>query len=97
MPNIKLLINFVIMLNIKMKKEEEVLKKFNLSPNDTVFLDNFRCFSNSAKIPTLGKLYVFNNSVCFSTKLDMNVFLGNSCKLKILMKDVVLVELEQKV
>lgn len=58
-----------------MDKDFEHLKKFNLDSNETVYIEHFRCIFHGGKVPLPGKLFIFNNYVCFSSKLNKDSYL----------------------
>ncbi len=60
------------------KEELKVLKKFNLSPEQSVFLNKFQCFYLGGNVPIPGHLYVFNDRVGFRSKLNSQFFLGKA-------------------
>jgi hypothetical protein len=77
-----------------MEEELKVFKRFRLNPDESVYLNKFKCFYNSGKVSVLGTMYVVSNCVCFSSKLNHNTLFGSRTNIKYDMTDIIMVEID---
>ena len=71
--------------------ETKLLRKFDLSPDQSVYIQKYRCFL-SRGIPLPGNLYIFNDCVCFSSLFNAKNLIFNKTRIRIWMKDIIICE-----
>lgn len=77
------------------ESEDKIFRKFDLNPDESVLISQYRCMY-SKTIPIPGRLFVFNDCVCFSSLLNAKNLFFSKTRIKILMKHIVLCELLSK-
>ena len=73
-------------------EENKVLRRFELSPENSVLINKYSCFYNGGKIPVYGTIYVLNDHVCFMSKLNSTTLIGKYTKIKLTMQEIILCE-----
>jgi hypothetical protein len=78
-----------------MVDEDKYFKRFKLDEDESVLIKKYSCFYLGGKIPVLGSLFIFNNYVCYSSKYNINSLFISNIKIKIAIKDVIIVESDE--
>ena len=74
-------------------EEMKILKRFRLDPDKSVLIQKYNCMYHGGTIPVFGSLFILNDNVCFSSKLNNKTLIGKKTKVRIEVKDIILCEI----
>eukprot|EP00347_Sterkiella_histriomuscorum_P013246 403365451 len=75
------------------EEELRILKRFKLDPDTSVLIQKYSCMYHGGKIPVFGSLFIMNDNICYSSKINNKTIIGKKTKVKIAVKDIILCEI----
>lgn len=73
------------------ESELKLMRRFQLNPDESVLISMYRCFYSKG-LPLVGKLYIFNDCVCFSSLFNAKNLIFNKTAIRIWVKDLIISE-----